>query len=317
MDTLGMHRPICPFRWNIQERSQLGKLLEAAVRLREDNKDPFRDNLLRTWGGTDYDVQVALNGFMAELIQCSARAIGLCSDSDLFFVGRSPESLYDFLSGLLFDTDWIERLNLLHFSTGCWRWNDSGFKVYLSELKGYFTSMGLDPLTLATRARPVAFVDIVASGDTMGALAHLLRHWCLEVGADWPAVRRKLRVVALTERDKPSPNTHRWFQNVAWLGLIDARAIKSVSISTELFHYLGGSQPKASQSHHPYWWGNLALLEPHYDPETLAGLRMAVTLFDAGREAEWRRSLARELSRQPAMRYGWFRDLVLQLRKRA
>jgi hypothetical protein len=314
MDSLNIDRPIYPFRWNIQERSQLGKLLEAAARPGEDEKDPFRDNLLRTWYG---GVEAALTRFMEALIACSARAIGLCGNSELFFVGRSPESMYDFLSGLLFDTEWSERLTQLHFSTGFWRWGESDLMDNLSEIKGYFAYVGLDPVALAARERPVAFVDIVASGDTFGALAYLLRSWCREVGADWPAVRRKLRVVALAERNKPSPKAHRWFQHVDWLDLYERGAIKSASISSGLFHYLGGSQPKASQSHQPYRWGKEELLVPRYDRDTLAGLRMAVTLFDAGREVVWRDMLTHELCRQPAMQHGWFRDLVIQLRKRA
>jgi hypothetical protein len=319
MDITEELEPVHPFRWNIQERSQLGNLLEAAVRPAEGERDPFERGLSWEWSyGPDGEVSFALGGFMVELMRSCARSISLCDNSDLFFVGRSPESMFDFLSGALLETSWYERLNLLHFSTGCWTWKEDRNLLLetLPMLKTYLTSMGLEPRALARRERPIAFVDIVASGDTLITLANLLRAWCIEVGADWPAVRRKLRVVALTERQKPRPKATRWMRNVDWEGLFERGAIKNASITSRLFHYVGGQQPKASQTHHPYWWGNISLTVPMRDRSTLAGLRMAVTLFDAGRDKGWREAFARELSAQPAMKHPWFRDLVLEVRKR-
>jgi hypothetical protein len=319
MDITQELEPVHPFRWNIHEHSQLGNLLEAAVRPAEGEDDPFERGLSCVWSlGPDGKVAFALGSFMVELTRCCARAISLCDNSDLFFVGRSPESMFEFLSGALLETSWHERLNLLHFSTGYWRWEDDRNLLLesLPELKTYLSAMGLETRALARRERPIAFVDIVASGDTLITLANLLRVWCLEVRADWPAVRRKLRVVALTQKQKPRPRATRWTRVVDWEGLYERGAIENTPISSRLFHYLGGEQPKAAQSYHPYWWGNVCLTVPMRDPATLAGLRMAVTLFDAGLDKGWRRALAREMVAQPAMKHPWFRDLVLEVRKR-
>src|SRR5688572_2522645 len=80
-----------PFRWDLTRRNQLGKLIEGE---KAQTYDAFSDQLLH----------------------CCARVLALGGDSDLVFVGRSPESIFDHLSGLLLDTSWFDRLELLHFS---------------------------------------------------------------------------------------------------------------------------------------------------------------------------------------------------------
>ncbi|NLC24613.1 MAG: hypothetical protein GX776_09170 [Oxalobacter sp.] len=42
------------------------------------------------------------------MLPCCARIIAFAGNSDLVFVGRSPESFFDLLSGMLFDTTWLE-----------------------------------------------------------------------------------------------------------------------------------------------------------------------------------------------------------------
>jgi hypothetical protein len=80
-----------PFRWNIQRRSEMGGLLDGPP-------------------------APSYPGFLDDLLPCCARIIGFAGDSDLYFVGRSPESLFDHLSGLLLDSSWADRPRLLHFS---------------------------------------------------------------------------------------------------------------------------------------------------------------------------------------------------------
>src|SRR3954454_11432729 len=82
---------IRPFRWNLAKRSELGRLVEG---LRPENETWLED----------------------ALVPVLARVLAYSDDGDLFFVGRSPESLFDYLSGLLFDTSWAGRLHLLHYS---------------------------------------------------------------------------------------------------------------------------------------------------------------------------------------------------------
>jgi NAD(P)-dependent dehydrogenase (short-subunit alcohol dehydrogenase family) len=42
--------------------------------------------------------------FAATLRKCGARILAFAGDADLFFVGRSPGGLFDYLSGILLET---------------------------------------------------------------------------------------------------------------------------------------------------------------------------------------------------------------------
>jgi hypothetical protein len=133
-----------PFRWNIAKKEQLGRLVEMP------QAEIYPD-------------------FFNELEDCCSRVIAFCDNSDLIFVGRSPESLFDYLSGLLAKTSWASRCSMLN----------------------------------------VAFVDVVSSGSTFRNITDLLTQWHKEQGGAEKSLRRKLRYVGLTLREKTSPNTWR------------------------------------------------------------------------------------------------------------
>ena len=196
-----------PFRWDIKRRSQLGSLPNVAL------PETYPE-------------------FEADLLACAARVLGLAGDSDLVFVGRSPHPLFDLLSGLLLDTSWSDRLSLFSASMS--------YTLYVDEasvegLSPYLTELGLEPHALSKRARTVAFVDIVAHGETFGKLLDVLHLWSEDSGADWRAVARKLNFVGLTRRTKTSPKTWRWQQQPEWLGRSQPHQVKNVSIPPRPF----------------------------------------------------------------------------------
>src|SRR5215470_9830070 len=80
-----------PFRWNLRVRESLGGLLDGP-------RAP------------------AYPEFLDDLLPCAVRCLALSHNGDLCFIGRSPESLFDLLSGLLLDTSWADRLRLVAFS---------------------------------------------------------------------------------------------------------------------------------------------------------------------------------------------------------
>ena len=82
--------PIRPFRWDVAGQARLGSLLD--------------------------DVAAPDLWFLDELVACAARVLALSADGDLYFVGRSMDSLYDLLSGALRETSWNDRLNILPLS---------------------------------------------------------------------------------------------------------------------------------------------------------------------------------------------------------
>ena len=80
-----------PFRWNVARREQLGRLVDGPP-------------------ASVYDA------FMEDLREASARVVAMAGGSRLAFVGRSPESLFDYLSGVVAETSWEPRLLLANVS---------------------------------------------------------------------------------------------------------------------------------------------------------------------------------------------------------
>ncbi len=283
-----MHQP--PFRWNIQKRNELGSLLDGPA-------------------------AETIPGFLDDLLACCARVLGSAGDSDLFFVGRSPESIFDHLSGLLLDSTWAERPRLLHFSMR--DWFDPGWKLDPEEaragIRAYFLSLGLQPEELARRPRPVALIDLVATGGTFKNLITLLHEWAREGSADWEAARRKIRLVGITQREKQGPNVWRWQQHADWLSLLERGAVKNVSVPLAFWLYLGNTQPKVTDPYTPWRWASDEATLPSYTEEHLQALRLAVKLFDLGHTRERRAAFARALAQEQAMIYPWFRALVREL----
>lgn len=280
-----------PFRWDLTKRTQLGTLIN---REKAQTYKSFSDHLLR----------------------CCVRVLALAGDADLIFVGRSPESIFDYLSGLLFDTTWSDRLELLHFSMR-FREEAEILKEHpeaIQSMRSYLQQLELHPEGIATRRRPAAFIDLVSTGDTFGRLITFLRNWTAEIKYDWKAVRRRIRLVGITERTKTSPNTWRWQQHAAWLPLIASGSVKNVSVPRELWTYLGDYQEKVSRSYTPSRWGNPELASPSYNDEQLKALRLAFELFEQGRRRESKEQFVSLLVKEPAMKYGWFRMLVQEIR---
>jgi hypothetical protein len=277
---------IRPFRWDVRRRSQLGSLAHA-------------------------DAPETYPEFEDDLLACCARVLAFAGDSDLVFVGRSPQPLFDLLSGLLLDTSWNDRLRLLNVAL---RHVGTPNREQLRAIYPYFAEVGLEPRALSRGPRAVALVDVVASGGTFGMLMTLLENWADSERVEWRAVARKLRLVGMTWREKTSPNTWRWQQNAEWVDRLRPYAIKNVSLPGRLASYLAADVPKTSYSFQPDWWGDEEVTKPLRVDEARQALALAVHLFDLGREGEIRRRFAGALGREPAMTEGWFRALILELK---
>jgi hypothetical protein len=180
------------FRWTLAQQPQLGSLRKGIA-------------------AEDYP------GFFADLRACCVRVFTAAADGDLVFVDRSPESIFDYLIGVLAETSWSERAVLFKFFMRY----DTAEELARTILKGLramqeqLAAVDLARMEIAARERPKVLVDLVYGGWTFGRLLGLLKHWAGEVGVDAAAVRRRLRIVGITERGKNSPNTWRWYQQVA------------------------------------------------------------------------------------------------------
>jgi hypothetical protein len=279
-----------PFRWDITKREQLGRLVHGP------QAEPYP-------------------GFFEDFQACCSRVVAFCDNADLVFVGRSPESIFDHLSGLLADTSWASRCSLLNISM---RFSPAVIRRYypgaIYAVRQQFDSLGLSPLQIIARDRPVALVDLIDTGSTLGNITGLLLDWGRELRCDETALKEKLRFIGITARMKTSPKTWRWQQHVEWAKDFRTRRIKSVSVPWILWAFLIEIKPKVAQMNPPWRWGDEALAEPPRDEESLQALRLALQLYGTGCERDTRLDFATRLSAEPAMKHTWFRSLIIELR---
>ncbi|HEU0015420.1 MAG TPA: hypothetical protein VFQ45_17150 [Longimicrobium sp.] len=280
-----------PFRWNLARRQRLGSLLEG----------PRAE---------------AYRGFRDDLRACCVRVAAAAADGGMVFVGLSPESIYDHLSGVLAETSWAERIALLNFSMRHGNARDvaQGHPEGLRALRGQMTALGLSPAQIATAERPTIFVDLVYSGGTLGNLLELLERWGREGGIHPDAVRRRIRFLGITEQEKNSPNTWRWYQRAAWAQRMPRRALRSVSIPYRLWVYLGDFQKKVARWHPPMVWGAEEWMHPPRDADSLEALRLAWFIHERARTPRERERFAAALAERPEMREPAVRRMVLELR---
>jgi hypothetical protein len=280
-----------PFRWNLRFRESLGSLVEGE---RAASYPEFTDDLLT----------------------CAAQCVAFSQNADMYFIGRSPESVFDLLSGLLLDTPWSGRLQLVQFSMRYITEDVIRHEIpgALQGIRAYFQLLELSPEQLIARKQRIALIDLVASGETLGNVVGLLHSWTRDLGLDWRAVKAKMCIVGITWEEDPSPNTWRWSQHADWVGLLNRQAIKNIAIPRRLWDYLGNRQDKVTESFHPWRWPGGALAAPNHHDQHLVALRLAVDLFDMGRTRACRERFVRLLSHGNGhgqqMRAPWLRSLT-------
>src|SRR5690349_8053647 len=151
------------FRWDITRPEQLGRLVKIEAPLRPAHcVDPT----------PDFDV------FVDAVRRCCARVIGAAGDSHLVFIGRSPESLYDYLAGAFAETSWVSRMASLNVSfrncDGNWVALEPAARRAIAE---QFRLAGARPLGIVGGHRPIALIDLICNGDTFESLTTLLATW--------------------------------------------------------------------------------------------------------------------------------------------
>ena len=282
-----------PFRWHIEKESEVAGLLEGLP-------------------------APSLHGLLDDLRSCAARVLALSRDSDLVFVGRSPENLNDYLKGVLHGTSWAHRISSLNISLRAVSVAalKRDFPDKLAVAKAHFRELRLDPETLIHRERPVALVDLVCYGWTFESLSDFLLSWAEEEQIDVPALRRKLRFLGITSRSTPRPKCKNSVDKASWLRPFPKDAVRLSPIDWPLWNTWGNEQQKTVVSNPPGCWGRRDLQRPPHRKENLEALRLAVELYRQGRARTERLALARALSAQPEMQHGWLRGLVGELRGR-
>lgn len=282
--------PRVPFRWDLITPDHLGTLLDGAD----------RPNL---W-------------FAEDLLACTGKVVARSGDGDLFFVGRSLDSMYDLLGGAFAGTSWSSRLHRLpisfavagKFVGGRWRSGRISHPQH-EQARRILAELGLHPQRLARRDRPVTFVDVVHSGSTFTELFGLLRDWVEVERESWSVIRRKLRFVGVTSRTNTSPKTWRWQQHAAWTRGLPARSVLNVSLDHSVWSYLGNNQTKLTRTFRPEAW--LAEVDgPERGEHTAKAIAEAVALVEHGRTNGARKALASAMCTDPAIAQSWLRTLI-------
>ncbi|MGE0709426.1 MAG: hypothetical protein AB7N76_33910 [Planctomycetota bacterium] len=233
------------------------------------------------------------------LLRCAAEVVRAGEGADLVFVGRSLENLYDLLCGALDETSWRGRAQLLQLSLrgvrspGQLRREAPGA---LEQLWCYFRELRLTPPQLLLRERPVAFVDLVCSGRTLGALLRLLHAWCGGRPGRWRQVRERVRFVAVVEVGHP-----RWTpwraEHSEWPGSLAPDHVRRVWLQSEHWRFLGEDQDKTTESFTYRRWSDPRARAAPPDGERHAAARLGRALF---RRGAWERAaLGRRIARSP------------------
>ncbi|MEM7303121.1 MAG: hypothetical protein AAF468_18730 [Pseudomonadota bacterium] len=288
--------PVIPFRWDVSRREQLGRLAQH-----EPAEIP--------------------DGYYEEVRAVCARILAMSDDCDLVFVGRSPEHLFDYLSGSFQAIAKAPDLTLFQFSKSYRgpHWNlwtgPRDFRPNeIEALLSYLTELGLDPLSLMSSHRAVRFVDFVHMGSTFNILLHLLDRLSKLQSADWKQVEKRIGFLGITCRTKNSPNTFRWQQSESWLEIAGNVSAKNVSVPLGFWSFCANESPKVTHSFHRGRWLNPDAAGPEYGEKISQALARSVDLFDHASGSEERKAFARELSATPGTEHGWFRHLAHELK---
>ena len=272
-----------PFRWNIEKRNELGSLV---------NDTP---------NGIDGE-------FLNELIKTTSRIIAFSDNSRLFFVGRSPENYFDFLKGIYLNKDEkSDLLNLFQFS-GRHLDDDSTNKKSIKNLKEYMNNIDLSPEGILKSERNTVLIDLVYTGSTMRNLISIIREWSTDEKTDWNGIKRKLRIVGITERTKNSPNTWRWHQQAKSIDILDGIQVKNVSVTWKFWSELGNNQSKVTPSNSPEKWDKEQITQPKINEHYLEGLNFAYNLSSLGQNKEIKAKLKNEMQKQNEMKNKWFKE---------
>jgi hypothetical protein len=172
-----------PFRWDLVTPDQLGSLLDGVA-------PPD------LW-------------FLEDLVACAGKVLARSRNGDLFFVGRSLDSMFDLLGGVLAGSIGDQRLHRVPVSfqrpavSSGRRWRRRPLtSAEQAQGRRFLATVRLTPHALARRDRPAVLVDVVDGGATFTELFILLRDWIEQERQPWPVIRRKLRFVGVT---RPAP----------------------------------------------------------------------------------------------------------------
>lgn len=279
-----------PFRWKIESPDELGSLINPDFKPEE-------------W-------------LLLSVRYCAARILTLSQNSRLIFVGRSLDSVHDYLSGILENTSWNNRLSRLNISLygQSIEHIQEAYPKSFKSLKKYFENLGVDPIAVKSYKIPASFVDVVCEGGTYEQIFKLLNNWSNELQNDSLVMNKKVRFIGITLRKKTSPNTWRWQQQAEWTKFLKSSNIKNVSMDYGFWTYVANYQPKINKAFTPKMWEMDEVKSPIHSEETIKALNEAHFLYNSGKSKSEKLLFVRELLTKQSMKKDWLRALAHEIK---
>lgn len=279
-----------PFRWKIESPDELGSLIDSDFRLSQE--------------------------LLSGVRFCAARILTFSQNSRLVFVGRSLDNVHDYLSAILENTSWSNRLARLNISLYGHSIDNiaKNYPKSFNSLKKYFEELDIDPVVIKRNKLPTSFVDVVSEGGTYGQIFKLLNDWSNELQNDSFAMNKKIRFIGITNRKKTSPNTWRWHQQTEWTKYIKSSNIKNVSVDYGFWNQVANYQPKITKSFTPKMWDTEETGSPIHSEERIKALNEAHRLYNSGKSKDEKLLFLKELLNKESMKLDWLRNLALEIK---
>jgi hypothetical protein len=285
-----MNETNTPFRWKLESPEELGSLIDPTFEPDE-------------W-------------LLSRVRYCAARILSFSQNSRLVFVGRSLDSVYDYLNAILADTSWNGRLLRLNISLygHSIREIEETHPISFQSLRQYFEEIEINPIQIKSNKLPTSFVDVVSEGGTYEQIFTFLSDWSDEIKNDSLAMNKKLRFTGITLQKKSSPHTWRWQQQSEWTKCLRSSNIKNVSMEYGFWDYLANSQSKLTKSFRPKMWQSDEPKSPIHSEETIRAINEAHCLFQTAKTRDERLKFAKELSNRKVLKFDWLRKLSLEIK---
>lgn len=254
------------------------------------------------------------------VIQISAWILNYCRDGELFFFGRSPENIYDFLSGVFKDFSWKDRLHLVLLSTRYTKYEETLYDVITDEqktsVKKYLTSVGLHPKDIIQRKRRTCLVDFIHSGYSINNFVTIMERWCQEEKLsvkdmlfkfEFIMIEKEEHVVELAEK---GVEPYFMMTDIVNKCGYQSNSYHLITISDKLWESFSENPEKVTESYPAYKWGDddqINFINSHHD---IVGIFKARLAYDYGCHKNGKKILRKHMLDCPSMKYKWFQQIL-------
>lgn len=303
------------FRWNIKRSEQLPREEVEFINKLPSGYWFFNKNEINYIHADSKNTIYVYPEFEEELIQTIAQILSNIRNGEMFFIGRSPEHIYDFLSGALEHIPvYHNKLHLVNISIRR-AYDNTGYDGLEEKQKiaicQYLSKSGLHPKNIIQRKQRTCLIDFVHSGWTFDNLTNFLEKWCIEEKLSVKDMKMKIEFIIIEDETKEGKfiynkyvNEHGWGRN----------SLHRIYVKKRFWKACGDDLPKVTNSYTTNIWGEE--LEVDHSLDRLIGIQFAKKMYELGKSLKGRKMLAKEMSKIGyAMRYTWYRSLVGAIRR--